>query len=305
MYDLAVIGGGPAGISAALYARARGMETILVERDAIGGLIGKVSLVSHYVGVEAGETGDSFASRMKAQLEASGCAIKLGEVTGLSLEGKVKKIALGDQIVEARSVVIATGSSPRKLGLAGEDQLGLGVWARDCIGAITGREIVVVGGSDGALKEALYLTDYASQVHLVHFEPQLGAISEFLSQVGKKQNITVYLHSTVTAIEGHGAVQKITVHNSQTKENRSFQAADGGVMPLFVYIGQVPNSAVAGGVLALNDGFIVTENDVSTRISGVFVAGDVRVKAVRQVSTAVSDGTLAGIRAKQYVDTLK
>lgn len=299
MYDIIVIGAGPAGVSATLYARARGANVALVEKNAIGGLVGTVSKVSHYTGIIADETGKSFAARLKDQIDACGCTFINGEVDSVDLTSDVKTVTLknGDRF-EAKAVIIATGNAPKDLGLDKENELGVSHIARDFADDVKDKTVFVAGGSDGAVKEALFLAKHAAQVHIVQIQDAILTVREFRDELEKAENITIHLSSEIAAIDGaDGSIKKVVL---KTPDGEKTFAGDDSYY-VFAYIGQAATTAFLGDALALENGYIPA-HDTTTTIPGVFAAGDVRVKTVRQVSTAVADGTFAGIKAFTFIN---
>ncbi len=296
MYDVVIIGAGPAGISAGIYAVSRGRKTVILEKNAVGGLIGKVSTVTHYASVIEAETGDTFSRRLKEQAERSGIEIVNTEVTSVELMGKTKKIHTAQKIYEAQKVILANGTSPRKLAIPGEAELagkGMSMNAAKHAELYRGKNIYVVGGADGAVKEALYLAKFGAKVTIIHFEDQLGCIAEFRDKVAQTPNISLCLHSRLHAVYGVDQVQSLEISDEKTGAIETIEDAGCGI---FVYAGTLPNTALYTE-LTLEDGFIPTNEKMETAIPGVYAAGDIRIKAVRQVSTAVADGTIAGICA--------
>lgn len=301
MYDLIIIGAGPAGLCAAIYAASRSLSTLVLEQSEPGGVLGNVSVVTHYPGIIEGETGKTIAARMKAQVENAGVEISIEKVIGAKLEGDCKEIQTEKATYQAKAVILANGTTPRTLGIPGEKELcGIAVSynaVKD--GArFASKEIYVVGGSDGALKETLYLSGIGSHVTLVHFEDKLGAIREFTDKAEAKDNIDIRLHSRITALHGdQNGLHSLDITDEHTKETVTIPAEGAGI---FIYAGSLPNTEIYEG-LTLENGFIVTDDEMKTNIPGVFAAGDIRKKTVRQASTAVSDGTLAAIAAKAYL----
>lgn len=299
MYDVIIIGAGPAGMCAAIYAASRGLNTLVLEREAPGGVLGKVSVVTHYPGIVPGETGVSIAGRMRSQVEQAGVPIRMECVTGADLLGEVKTVHTKRGTYQSRAVILANGTTPRVLGVPGEREFtgrGVSYSATRDGDACRGREVLVVGGSDGALKETLYLSSLAKHVTLVHFEDHLGAIREFVDRAEQTPNIEILLHTRLSEVRGSGdgvtAALLTDVHTEQTVERP--------VGAVFLYVGATPNTEFLTDV-ALEDGYIVTDEAMRTDLPGVFAAGDIRKKVVRQASTAVSDGTLAALSAKAYL----
>lgn len=303
LYDVIIIGGGPAGISASIYAVSRGLKTLVLEKEAVGGIIKNVSTVTHYSGIVENETGTTFASRLKKQAQDSGVEIRIEDVTSLSLEKSMKQVVTNHNAYEAKAIILANGTSPRHLNIPGEE-----TFQGSCVHynlanegkPYEGKEVYVVGGSDGALKEALFLTNIASKVTLIHFEDQLGAISEFVEKAKVNPKLSISLHSRLTKIHGTDHVTKLDITDVHTNKVETIDANDCGI---YLFAGSTPNTSLCEAV-TLEEGFIVTNDLMETNLPGVFAAGDIRKKAVRQIATAVSDGAIAGIRAAAYVKAL-
>lgn len=296
MYDIIIIGAGPAGISAGIYAVSRGKKTLILEKAEVGGLIGKVSTVTHYAGIIGGETGKTFSRRLYQQAKSAGVEIKKEEVTAVRLSGTQKEVCTAQGTYQAAKVILANGTSPRKLGIPGEEKLagkGMGMNAAKDGESYHGKHVYVVGGADGAVKEALYLAEYAERVTIIHFEETLGCIAEFRKKVEQASNIQLCLGARLAAVEGEENVQRLTIQKEQTKELETIEDEGCGI---FVYAGTVPNTQLYTE-LTLEEGFIPVNEKMETAIPGVYAAGDIRVKPIRQVSTAVSDGTIAAIEA--------
>lgn len=296
MYDILIIGAGPAGISAGIYAVSRGKKTLILEQAQVGGIIGKVSTVTHYTALQAHETGATFAARMKEQALNAGVEIAYETVTGVDLVGEVKTIHTNKGSYQARRVILANGGTPRKLGIPGEAELagkGMGLNAPRDGASYTGKNIYVVGGADGAVKEALYLASFARKLTIIHFEDQLGCIPEFRQKVAAAGNITLKLGSRLHAVYGQDQVERLEIASERDGSIKTIEDPGCGI---FVYAGVAPNTQLYTQ-LALQDGYIVTDDKMETSIPGVYAAGDIRVKQVRQVATAVSDGAVAAINA--------
>ena len=296
MYDVVIIGAGPAGISAGIYAASRGKKTLILEKKEIGGLIGKVSTVTHYAGIITGETGVSFAERLKEQAKQAGVEVRQEEVISVELSAQEKKIHTEQGMYDAKKVILANGTSPRKLGITGEEELsgrGMGMNAAKDARAYCGKHVYVVGGADGAVKEALYLAGFAEKVTLLHFEETLGCIAEFREKAEHTSNVEVRLHSRLHAVYGVEKVESLEILDERTGAIETVADPGCGV---FVYAGTVPNTELYTQI-RLENGFIPVDENMQTEISGVYAVGDIRVKQVRQVSTAVADGTIAAIHA--------
>lgn len=296
MYDIIIIGAGPAGISAGIYAVSRGKRTLILEKAQVGGIIGKVSTVTHYTAIEKQETGATFAARMKEQALQAGVEIVQAEAVHVALTGEVKSVTTDRGIYEAKRIILANGGTPRKLGIPGEKELagkGMGMNAARDGAAYAGKNVYVVGGADGAVKEALYLAGFAKQVTIVHFEEQLGCIAEFRQKVAAAGNISVRLTSRLHAVYGQNQVERLEIASEQDGSIETIEDPGCGI---FVYAGILPNTELYTE-LALEGGYIPTNDKMETAIPGVYAAGDIRVKQVRPVATAVSDGAIAAINA--------
>ncbi len=296
MYDIIIIGAGPAGISAGIYAVSRGKKTLVLEQAQVGGIIGKVSTVTHYTALEQRETGATFAARMKEQALRAGVEIVYETVTGVTLAGDVKTVRTDKNVYQSSKIILANGGTPRKLGIPGETELagkGMGLNAARDGAAYTGKNIYVVGGADGAVKEALYLSSFAKQLTIIHFEDQLGCIPEFRQKVASAKNITLRLGSRLHAVYGQDQVERLEIASERDGHIETVEDPGCGI---FIYAGVTPNTQLYSE-LELDNGYIPTNEKMETAIPGVYAAGDIRVKQVRQVATAVADGAIAAINA--------
>lgn len=299
MYDIIVIGAGPAGVSAAIYAASRGKKTLVLEKTAVGGVVGKVSTVTHYSGIIEHETGETFANRLKTQLLNSGVDFRYEQVTEVSLKPEVKKVITEKSTYESRCVILANGTTPNKLGIPGETELaGKGVCSNAAKDAPScrGKHVYVVGGADGAVKEALYLAQFASTVTIIHFEEKLGCIAEFQKKIAKTPNIELCLNSRLHAIIGKTNIEELEI---ASEKDHSIRRVDAANCAVFIYAGASPNTALYSE-LTLKNGYIPVNENMETEIPGVYAAGDIRVKLVRQAATAVSDGAVAAVRAAAF-----
>ncbi len=293
MYDIIIIGAGPAGISAAIYGKSRGKTVLVLEKNKVGGLIGNVSTVTHYTAIIKEESGSTFAQRMKEQALDAEVEIRIENVTGTKLTGEIKQVITDRESYESRTVILANGGSSRMLGIPGENLQGVRLNAPKDGPHYKGRNVYVVGGADGAVKEALYLSKIAERVTIVCVEDELACIPEFKERAVKCDNISIMPHSSLTAVYGSGRAEELEFTDNRTGEKHTVKDAQCGV---FVYAGIVPNTQMYAE-LKLDGGYIPTDDSMQTEIPGVFAAGDIRVKKVRQVPTAVADGAIAGIHA--------
>ncbi|MCM1304755.1 MAG: NAD(P)/FAD-dependent oxidoreductase [Lachnospiraceae bacterium] len=296
MYDLIIIGAGPAGISAGIYAVSRGLKTVIIEKNKVGGIIGNVSTVTHYAAIVEDETGESFAGRMKEQAENAGVEIVYETVKDVSLSGQEKKVVTEKSVYTSPRVILANGCTPNKLGIEGEAEFqgkGIGLNAPKHGPLYKGKNIYVVGGADGAVKEALYLSRFAKKLTIIHFEDRLGCISEFQKKIEKADNISLMLGARLVKVSGKDCVDELTIRYESDGHMETVTDPGCGV---FVYAGSTPNTEMYQE-LKLENGFIPVNDKMETAIPGVYAAGDIRVKQVRQAATAVSDGAVAAVNA--------
>ena len=293
MYDMIIIGAGPAGISAAIYGKSRGKKVLVLEKKQVGGLIGTVSTVTHYTAIIREESGKTFAERMKEQALSAGVGIRYENVTETKLTGEIKKVVTDKESYESKTLILANGGSGRMLGIPGENLKGVRLNAPKDGLNYKGKSVYVIGGADGAVKEAIYLAEIAGKVTIVCVEDELACIQEFKDKVAVHNNIEIMPHSSLTAVYGNEAVEELEFIDNKTGKKKIVKDAECGV---FVYAGIVPNTQMYTE-LKLEDSYIPVDDSMQTEIPGVFAAGDIRVKKVRQVATAVADGAIAGIQA--------
>ncbi len=303
MYDLVIVGGGPAGLTAGIYgARAR-LKTCMLELGIPGGLAATTEIIENYPGFPEGIAGPELMMRFQEQAERLGLKIRSEEVTGVELAGEVKKIQTSSGVYETKAVIIATGSRPKNLGVPGEaDFYGQGVsYCATCDGAFfRNREVVVVGGGDAAVDEAQFLTRFASKVTIVHRREGFRAAQISLDRARANEKIEFHLNAVIEAIEGSRGVEAVVVKDVRTGEVSKIPAKG-----VFVYVGQDPNTKFLIGKADLTpQGYVKTGLNLQTSIPGVFAAGDVRDTLLRQVSTAVGDGALAAMEAEKYLANL-
>lgn len=300
MYDILIIGGGPAGLTAAIYAARAGKRTAILEREAAGGQIVSAPLVENYPGAPS-VSGAELAGRMRAQAEALGAELLYTEAAGLEKTQTGFRVLCTDGTREARAVILATGASHRRLGLPGEELLtGCGVsYCALCDGAFyEGADVAVVGGGETALQDALFLASTCRSVTLIHRRDSFRAGAQLVSRAEQQGNIRILRGRTVEKLLwSDEALQGLLLTNLKTGQTERLD-----VEGLFVAVGQVPQSAPFADAVAEENGYYLAGEDTKTSLPGVFAAGDGRRKQVRQLTTAVSDGTAAAIAACRYLE---
>lgn len=298
--DVIIAGGGPAGLTAAIYTARAGLKVKVVDPVGAGGQAGNTSVIYNYPGFPNGVSGPELMGFMIDQAKGFGAEIDFGEVTKIQKQGSLFKVTVDGKDYEARSVVWAAGTSPRSLGVPGEVELkGRGVsYCAICDGPLFRNKVVaVVGGGDSALTGAQFLTGYAQQVILLHRRDEFRAGLANVNRVMDNPRITLKLNSVVEAMKGDGLLESLVVKNVKTGEIEEVE-----VEGVFLYVGSIPNTAPLEGLAVLTpNGYVKTEDDMSTVTPGLFVAGDVRDKLLRQVATAVGDGAVAGWSVEKYI----
>jgi len=306
VYDVAIIGAGPAGLSAGLYAARSKMDVIILEKAGTGGQIATTDEVANYPGAIAEATGPSLVARMVEQCKEFGAEIAQKEVESVNFEGEIKELTLADDtVLKAKAIIIATGAHPRKLGVPGEDKLtGKGVsYCATCdADFFTDMEVYCIGGGDTAVEEAIYLTKFASKVTVVHRRDELRAAKSIQEKAFANDKIEFIWDAGVKEVNGDGIVEQMVLENKKTGEKQVIDAPeDFGTFGIFVFIGYIPNTELFTDKVGLENGYIPTDADMKTNIPGVFAAGDVRVKSLRQVVTATADGAIAAVQAEHYI----
>ncbi|MCK5783294.1 MAG: thioredoxin-disulfide reductase [Desulfobacterales bacterium] len=302
-YDLVIIGGGPAGLTAGLYAARARLKVILVEKITPGGQILVTDWIENYPGFPEGLTGVDLVQKMTDQVNKFDIEIESAEVQGLDLSEQVKIIKLSDREISTHTVIIATGASPSKLGVPGEDSLygkGLSSCAT-CDGPFFRDKVVAaVGGGDTAVQESIFLTKFASKVYLIHRRDELRATKIIQERAFANDKIEILWDTVVTGFEGLFNVEKVNIKNVKTGATENL-TVDG----CFVWVGISPNTDFIKDSVKLDEsGFIIANSRMETSVPGVFVAGDVRNTPLRQVATAVGDGATAAVSAGHYIENL-
>ena len=300
IYDMIIIGGGPAGYTAALYGARAGLSTLVMEKMVVGGQMALTDKIDNYPGFEDGIEGLSLGEKMKNEAERSGARTVFATVLSADLKSDPKVINTSDDIFYGRTVVIATGAEPRELGVAMEKELvGRGVsYCATCDGMFfKGKTVVVVGGGNTAAADILLLSRVASKVFVVHRRDTMRASKTYHETLMKAENVEFCWDSQVTGILSDDKVTGVRIKNINTGDERKL-SCDG----IFVAIGRKPASELAAGQLDLDErGYVITDESTKTNIPGVFAAGDVRTKVLRQVITAASDGAMAAHYAEEYL----
>lgn len=300
IYDMIIIGGGPAGYSAALYAARAGLDTLVIEKMTAGGQMTLTDIIDNYPGFDEGIDGFTLGMKMQAGAQRFGAVTEYGEVISTRLEGDVKIVSTANKAYKAKTVVIATGADPRRLGVDGENELiGKGVhYCAHCDGRFyKNKTVVVVGGGNSAAADALYLSRLAQKVILVHRRDTLRATKIYHEPLLKAPNIEFLWNSKLTGFVVDNRVIGAIIADVNTAEQRSVEC--NGV---FVSIGRSPVTQLFTSQLDLDEnGYILADESTRTNIEGVFAVGDVRSKALRQVVTAVSDGAMAVHFAEEYL----
>ena len=300
VYDTIIVGGGPAGYSAALYAVRAGLDTLVLERMGAGGQMALTHDIDNYPGFDKGIDGLTLGMQMQAGAERFGAKTEYAELTSVTLEGEVKRLETAAGSFLARTVILATGANPRELGLTGEAAfLGRGVhYCAHCDGRFyKDKTVMVIGGGNSAVSDALYLSRLAKKVYLVHRRDTLRATKIYHEPLMKAENVEFLGNTVLDEILGETRVSGGKLQNVRTGEMREVEV-DG----IFISIGRQPATAFLGGQLALDEaGYIVADETTKTSVAGVFAAGDVRTKALRQVVTAAADGAVAAHFAEIYL----
>ncbi|MDM8553213.1 thioredoxin-disulfide reductase [Desulfococcaceae bacterium HSG7] len=304
-YDLVIIGGGPAGLTAGMYAARSRLNVILIERMAAGGQTLVTDWIENYPGFPDGLSGAELSMKMSEQAQKFGIAIEYGEVQSLDLKADVKTVRLADKLITCHAIILATGASPRKLGVPGEDMLiGKGIsFCGTCDGPFYKDKIVAaVGGGNTAVQESVFLTKFAKKVILIHRRDELRATRILQERAFENDKIEILWDSVVTSVSGGLMnLDTVNVENVKTGEDQKL-SVDG----CFIWVGIQPNAGFLGDAVKLDDnGFVITDQNMAASVPGVFAAGDGRRTPLRQVATAVGDGAIAAFMAEHYIENIK
>jgi thioredoxin reductase (NADPH) len=299
-YDVAIIGAGPAGLSAAIYAARGGLKTVVFENALVGGQIVVTQDVENYPGFEETVSGFEIADKMHKQAQKFDAEFKTEEVKAIALEGCCKIIETNNATYRAKAIIIATGAHPRTLQVPGEERLtGRGVsYCATCDGALyRDKTVAVIGGGDSAVEEALFLTRFAKKVYIVHRRDELRAVKIAQTRAFNNPKIEIIWDSVVQEVNGDTMVESVTLFNRKTQKSSRL-----GVDGVFIYVGIIPNNKLIESRVECDEqGFILTDETCHTNIPGIYAAGDIIQKVLRQVVTAVSDGAIAAFSAEKWI----
>ncbi|MGI5172482.1 thioredoxin-disulfide reductase [Treponema sp. OMZ 840] len=302
IYDVVIIGGGPGGYTAALYCVRAGLSALLLEKLSPGGQMAVTSVIDNYPGFENGIDGFDLGQKMKACADRFGAKTLLAQVFSVDLKSDIKKIESSEGVFEAKTVVIATGASPRKLGLKEEDSLaGRGIaYCATCDGMFfKNKTVAVIGGGNSAVEDALYLSNICKKVYLIHRRNELRAASVYGSALEKAERIEIVWNAVVKKVLHENVVTGITVEDTVSGKLSDI-ACDG----VFVAVGRIPNTELVKDVLKTDaSGYIIADETTRTDIPGVFAVGDVRTKPLRQIVNACADGACASKFIEEYIRT--
>jgi thioredoxin reductase (NADPH) len=297
-YDVLIIGAGPAGLSAAVYAARGGLNTAVFERAIVGGQITVTSEVENYPGFEDAIDGVELTDRMKKQAERFGAKFIDEEVTAIGLEGLCKIVETGYDKYRAKSIIFCTGAHPRRMNVPGEERLiGRGVsYCATCDGALYRDKVVaVVGGGDSAVEEGMFLTRFAKKVYVIHRRDTLRAQKIIQERALKNPKMEFIWDTVVQEIRGEDRVAELELYNRKTE---SVLPVDG----IFIYVGILPNNQLLESRVELDSGgFVITDENMHTNIPGIYAAGDIRKTVLRQVVTATADGAVAAWNAEKWI----
>jgi thioredoxin reductase (NADPH) len=301
-HDLIIIGAGPAGLTAGIYANRAKLDTVLLERLNPGGLVASTDWIENYPGFPEGISGADLVKKMEEQATKFGLQIvPFKEVTSADVKVQPKLIKVDTEEYKAKAVIIASGTEPKKLGIPGEEEFrGRGVsYCATCDGAFfQDKDIVMIGGGSSGIQEGLFLTRFVKSITVVEFMPHLNAEKILEERARKDSKFKFYLNHMATSINGENQIESVTVKNRENNEEKTIPASG-----VFIYVGWDPKTDFVKGQIELDKwGYVVASEDTKTSVPGVFVVGDVRQKELRQITTAVSDGTVAAFMAEKYIE---
>lgn len=310
IYDVIVLGAGPAGLTAGLYSGRARLSTLVIEKGQDGGQIAITNEIENYPGQVEGDSGPSLIARMTKQCEHFGVERVSDMIKEVELTGPVKKLIGVKGEYEAKCVIIATGAFPRPIGCKNEGKFvgkGISFCATCDASFFQDLEVYVVGGGDAAVEEAMYLTKFARKVTIIHRRDELRAAKSIQEKAFKNEKLHFMWNTVVDEVDGEDDIlSKMIVKNTKTGELTTIEAdEDDGLFGLFGFIGLLPKSDLFEGVIDMDKGYIKTDDNMHTNVEGVYAAGDIRVKSLRQVVTAAADGAIAAIQAEKYIANLE
>ena len=306
IYDVVILGAGPAGLAAGLYAGRSCLKTLIIEKGQDGGQIAITDEIENYPGqIVEGESGPSLIARMSEQAKKFGAERVSDVIKSVELEGKVKKLVGAKGEYYGKTVILATGAFPRPIGCKNEGKFvgkGISFCATCDANFFEDFEVFVVGGGDSAVEEAMYLTKFARKVSIIHRRDELRAAKSIQEKAFKNPKLHFIWDTVVDEVDGDELLSKMVLKNVKTGELTTYEAdEDDGLFGLFGFIGMIPNSGLFEGIIDMDRGYIKTDDNMHTNIEGVYAAGDIRVKSLRQVVTAAADGAIAAMQAEKYI----
>lgn len=309
IYDVIIIGAGPAGLTAGLYAGRSRLSTLILEKGQDGGQIAITDEIENYPGQSLeGETGPSLVARMSEQAKKFGVERVSDTVKSVSLEGDIKTLTCVKGEYQAKTVILASGAFPRPIGCKNEGKyIGKGIsFCATCDAAFfEDFEVYVVGGGDAAVEEALYLTKFARKVTIIHRRDELRAAKSIQEKAFANDKVEFLWDSVVEEVGGDEILSTMVVKNVKTGELTTIEAdEEDGMFGVFGFIGLLPNTDLYEGIIDMDSGYVKTDDNMHTNVKGVFAAGDLRIKSLRQVVTAAADGAIAAMQAEHYISNL-
>lgn len=303
MYDIIIIGAGPAGMTAAIYACQARKKVLLLEKEAFGGQILKADKVKNYPGYEE-ISGFDYSNKLYSQVKKLNPDIKFEEVISIIDNKSNKEVITTKGNYISKSIIIATGAESRKLGINNEDRLlGKGIsYCATCDGMFFKDKIVAItGGGNNAIDEAIYLSNIVEKLYVIYRRKEFRIEATNLNELKEKENVEFIMDSNIIDIKGEEKLESITILNNTSKEESSLD-----INGLFIAIGHIPVSSICNNLIELDEkGYIISDETCKTNIEGIFVAGDIRIKDIRQLTTACSDGTIAALQACKYLSNQK
>ena len=301
-YDLVIIGAGPAGLTAGIYAARARMNVLLLEKAVPGGQVLVTDWIENYPGFPEGISGFDLAEKMKAHAQELGLRIETAEVYSLNLSKTKKELVLKEKIITTQSLIIASGASPKKLGIGEEKFMGKGIsFCATCDAPFfKEKTVVAIGGGDTAVQESIFLTKFAKKVYLLHRRDTLRATKILQERAFANDRLEIVWDTVATDVEGFFGVESVKTRNVKTNEEKTIKT-DG----CFIWIGILPNTSFLNDSVETDEaGFIIADQNMQASVPGVFAVGDVRDTSLRQISTAVGDGAMAAVSAKHFIENL-